>query len=296
MKRVDIKVSFSCNNYCKFCAQGNKRDIHRDLATGEVKKILRQARIDCDDVVFTGGEVTLRKDILKLISYAKELKFKNIQLQTNGRMFYYFEFCKRTVSAGANEFALALHGHTPQLHDYLTGSEGSFEQTTAGINNLKSLEQRVITNTVVTKPNYRHLPEIARLLVKLRVDQFQLAFVHAMGTASKNFESIVPRMALVEPYVKKGLEVGIKSGVKVMTEAIPYCFMHGFEEYIAENIIPGTKIYDANLIIKDFTKIRQQEGKAKDPLCKTCRYYNVCEGPWKEYPKKFGWEEFCPVK
>ncbi len=152
------------------------------------------------------------------------------------------------------------------------------------------------TNTVITKLNYRHLPEIAQLLARLKVDQFQLAFVHPMGTAGDNFKSIVSRMALVEPYVKKGLRAGIKAGIKVMTEAIPYCFMAGYEEYIAERNIPHTKIYDANLIINNFTKIRQKEGKAKGPLCKTCRYYNVCEGPWKEYPQKYGWREFCPVK
>lgn len=295
MKRVDIKISFSCNNCCKFCAQGNKRDMHKDLPTGAVKKILRQARIDCEEVVFTGGEVTVRKDILKLISYAKELKFKNIQLQTNGRMFCYLEFCKKTVSAGSNEFALALHGHTQELHDYLTGSQGSFKQTTLGIANLKNLGQRVITNTVITKLNYRHLPEIAQLLAQLKVDQFQFAFVHPMGTAGENFKSIVPRMALVEPYVKKGLGVGIKAGIKVMTEAIPYCFMAGYEKYIAERIIPSTKIYDANQIFNDYTKIRQEEGKAKGVFCKTCRYYNVCEGPWREYPQKYGWKEFVPV-
>ncbi len=295
MKRVDIKASFSCNNYCKFCAQGNKRDLHKDLVTNEVKKILRQARRDCNEVVFTGGEVSVRKDIFDLISYARELKFKHIQLQTNGRMFCYLEFCKKAVSAGASEFGLALHGHTQELHDYLTGAPGSFKQTTSGIANLKILGQRVSTNTVITKPNYRHLPEIAQLLARLKVDQFQFAFVHPMGTAGENFKSIVPRMALIEPYVKKGLRAGIKAGIKVMTEAIPYCFMAGYEEYIAEGIIPNTKIYDANLIINDFTKVRQKEGKAKGPLCKTCRYYNTCEGPWKEYPQKYGWREFVPV-
>ena len=237
-----------------------------------------------------------KADIIELVEYAKNLKFKVIQIQSNGRMFVYKDFCKKIIKAGANEFALALHGHIPQLHDYLTSVKGSFEQTVQGIKNLKSLGQRVIMNTVITKSNYRHLPEIAKLLINLRVDQYQLAFVHPLGNAKKNFDSIVPLMSLVQPYVKLALELGIKAGIKVMTEAIPYCLMKGYEKYIAENIMPKMKIFEENLVIEDFEKSRRKEGKRKGPQCKKCRYFFQCEGPWKEYPERFGFSEFKPIK
>ncbi len=35
-----------------------------------------------------------------------------------------------------------------------------------------------MTNSVVTKSNYRELPKLASLLVKLGVKQFQFAFIH----------------------------------------------------------------------------------------------------------------------
>ena len=62
-----------------------------------------------------------------------------------------------------------------------------------------------------------------------------------------------------------GLDVGIKAGRTVMTEAIPYCFMSGYEDHVAEKIIPRTKIYDADAVIEDFTETRRNEGKAKGP-------------------------------
>jgi hypothetical protein len=139
------------------------------------------------------------------------------------------------------------------------------------------------------------LPQIAQLLVDLGVGQFQFAFVHALGSAKENFASVVPRMSLVEPYVKEGLDIGIKAGISVMTEAIPYCFMQGYEDYIAEKVIPSTKIYDFHEIIDNFTEARQKQGKLKGPSCQACRHYQTCEGPWKEYPEKFGWEEFKPI-
>jgi MoaA/NifB/PqqE/SkfB family radical SAM enzyme len=247
-------------------------------------------------IVFTGGEPTIRKDILDLVAFAKRSGYKNIQIQTNGRMFAYMDFCKKIVNAGATEFSPALHGHTAELHDYLTGCNGAFIQTVAGIKNLKKLDQLVLTNTVIVKSNYRHLPEIAKLLVWLGADQMQFAFVHALGSAKDNFDRIVPRKSLVAPYVQKALDVAGKAGKMVMVEAMPYCLMRGYENYLAELKMPETKVYDLDMVIKDFAKVRRDEGKLKRAECKKCAYFSVCEGPWREYPEAFGWNEFVPVK
>ena len=295
MQRIDLKTGFLCNNNCSFCVQGHKKKFG-NKESGELRRHIKKSAEDgCKGIVFTGGEPTIRPDILELVKYAKESGFELIQIQSNGRRFAYVDFCKQIISAGANEFSPALHGHIPELHDYLTNAKGAFSQTVRGIINLKKLNQRIITNTVITKSNYRHLPDIARLLVKLKVDQFQLAFVHALGNAAENFDSVVPRKSLIEPYVKKALDIGIKAGIRVMTEGIPYCFMKGYEKYIAEEIIPDTKIYDLDNVIEDYSKLRMDEGKKRGPNCKKCKYFKKCEGPWREYPEKFGWGEFKPI-
>ena len=294
-RRVDVKVGFSCNNKCLFCVQGEKRHKVGDFSTAEVKRTLDDARATADSIVFTGGELTLRKDVIELVRYAKSLDFKVIQVQTNGRMLAYPKFVDELVGAGANEFSPALHGHVAALHDWLTGAPGSFDQTCRGIRNVKERGMFVLTNSVITKPNFRHLADLARLLVRLGVDQYQLAFVHPVGSAGANFDAIVPRMAMIEPHVKAGLTVGIKAGRSVMTEAIPYCFMQGFERHVAERIIPRTKIFDAGLVIDDYTAFRQTEGKARGPGCPRCLHFSYCEGPWREYPERLGWDEFVPV-
>ena len=293
-KRVDIKLGFLCNNNCRFCVQAHKKRFG-NRTTEEIKKDLREARKTCIDVVFTGGEPTIRKDILELVSYAKKLGFRTIQIQTNGRMLAYKKFCKAIIKAGANEFSPALHGYCAEQHDFLTRGKGSFEQTVQGIRNLKELNQVVITNTVVCKPNYRNLPEIAKLLVKLKVNQFQFAFVHPVGNAYKYYDSIVPVMSLAAPYIKKGLQIGIDAGISVMAEAMPYCMMKGYEDYISEKFIPETEIFDLNMVIEDYKERRIKEGKAKFPQCKLCKYNAICEGPWKEYPEKFRNKEFRAI-
>ncbi len=296
MKRLDIKIGYQCNNHCLFCVQGDKREKCGFREGAEIEKDLIEARKTCYSIVFTGGEPTIHPDFLDLVRLAKKLNFQTIQIQTNGRMFAYKEFCQETIKAGANEFSPALHGQTAKLHDFLTTVPASFKQTVQGIKNLRELGQRVITNTVINEFNYRHLPKIAQLLVFLDVDQFQFAFVHIVGSAWKNRNSIVPKKSEIMPFVKKGLDIGIAADKKVMVEAIPYCFMRGYEKYIAERIIPGAMIIENKFRIKDYKKYRLTQGKIKGPRCVNCLYFSVCEGPWREYPEIFGWSEFKPVK
>jgi MoaA/NifB/PqqE/SkfB family radical SAM enzyme len=229
-----------------------------------------------------------------MVAQARKLGYTNIQIQTNGRLFAYEQACRRFIAAGATEFSPALHGPNSEVHDFLTGAPGSFIQTVSGIRNLKRLKQRILTNTVITRPNYRQLPETARLLGELGVAQMQFAFVHIVGTAAKNRSWLVPRKELARPYILDALRVGRGQGVRVMTEAIPPCLLPGYEECASEWIMPATLVFDAEGVI-DFANYRKKEGKCLGPACPKCRWSKQCEGPWKEYPEMFGWTEFKPV-
>jgi len=296
MKRIDLKITFKCNNQCQFCVQGSKRKKFGDKNLKKVTDFLTGAWQDgYRQVVFTGGEPTLHPDFLRMVKKTKQIGFF-IQIQTNGRTFAYKNFCRQLVELGVDEFGPSIHGAKAQTHDFLTSSLGSFRQTVTGIKNLKELGQYVLTNTVITTKNYQELSTLAKLLVDLGVDQFQLAFVHILGSAKKNQGWLVPKKTTVMPYVKKALDIGVAAKKTVMTEAIPYCLMRGYEKHIAENIIPEAKILDAGFVVESYTDYRQNQGKMKGPKCKSCRYFNICEGPWREYPAIFGWDEFKPIK
>jgi len=296
MERVDIKIGFNCNNHCLFCVQGDKRNFCGAKPKKKIKGSLKEAfKKGKKEVIFTGGEPCLHPDFLELIKIVRNIGFKQVQIQTNGRMFAYNDFCLKVVQAGATQFSPAVHGPSAKIHDYLTGSRGSFEQTVQGIKNLKKLNQYILTNTVITTKNYKYLPQIAKLLVGLDVNQFQFAFIHLGGTAWENRDWIVPRKSQVMSYVKRGLDIGLRANKRVTTEAIPYCLMKGYEDCIAETIIPKATVYDADFVVEDYSQYRKDKGKAKGLGCLKCKYNKICEGPWKEYPEIFGWKEFKPV-
>lgn len=294
IKRLDLKLGYDCINDCLFCVVADKRRFG-NKTTGQVKEGLEGSfDVGVREVVFTGGEVAIREDIFEVVSFAKKLGYTNIQLQTNGRKFSSMHFSKKMVIAGMTEFGPSLHGHNAKIHDYLTCRPGSWRQTVLGIHNVKRLGIRTLVNTVVTKQNYRHLPDIAALLVKLKVDQFQFAFVHIMGNAFKYRQRIVPYISEVVPYVKKGLDIGINAGIRVMAEAVPFCLMQGYERYLSEFYMPPTQLKEVGWQIDDFERVRKLEAKTKFVFCLECKWCAHCEGPWKEYPQLFGQEEFIP--
>jgi MoaA/NifB/PqqE/SkfB family radical SAM enzyme len=297
--RLVMSVGYSCNNNCKFCVVADKR-AHCDKTTDQIKLELCEAyKNGFKEVVFTGGEYTIRKDVFELIEYAKNLGYLVIQIQTNGRRFSSKDFCEKIFIAGMNQFAPSLHGHTPDLHDKLTQKTGSFRQTVLGIYNIKKLTKgrvRIFTNTVVTKHNYVFLPKIAELLIKLGVDMYQFAFIHPQGQAQANFNDLVPKKTDALPYIKKGLDLGIANGVGVMTEALALCLLPGYEQYCGEFYSPdNTQLRERGVVINDFDSIKIKLGKVKFKQCNLCKFNNLCQGPWKEYAEYYGDSEFKPI-
>ncbi len=293
-RRADLKTGTTCNSNCVFCVIGDHL-FTGDRTTEDCIAELQASRATCVDVVFTGAEVTIRPDFFALVRVAKQLGYERIQVQTNGRMFAYREFCERAIAAGANEFSPAIHGHEAKLHDGLTRAPGSFVQITTAMRHLAELGQRVVTNTVVTKQNARHLPALARLLVELRVAQFQLAFPHPTGHAATHFRGVVPRISEAAPFVHEALRIGLDAGIPCMAEAMPYCTMPGLERLVGELHIPPTEIVYDGYVVPDYATDRMNRGKVRFEQCASCRFESICEGPWREYPAALGSDEFVPV-
>jgi len=289
----EIFVGSMCNNNCTFCSYGNCDSI-KYRKTDEIKKELDSIRsVNENKIRFTGGETTIRKDIFDLVKYAKELGFEKIEIETNGRMFFYREFTKKIIEAGANYFSFSIHGHNSELHDSITRASGSFNQAVQGIKNIKELcEHPVRINVVIIKANYKFLPDIVKYFSDL-VSEIKLSFVTIVGNVLENKE-IVPKMSDVVPFVKDAVDMS-KNNVKICT--IPFCLINGYEDY---NIFFKTyeknpvKMENGDFIIKIEPKLFKDF--VKNDGCKICKFDQKCFGQSKKYVEMFGFEEINPIR
>lgn len=293
--RADVKVGFACNNKCVFCAQGGKRSACGAVETRMVIERLAAARRFASGLVLTGGEPTLHKGIHSIVRAARTLGYRPIQIQTNGRLLAYPQRVATLIDAGVTELSPSLHGSTAEMHDSLTRAPGSFEQTVAGIRNAVVCCESVVTNSVIVRRNARDLPDVVRLLASLGVRRAQLAFVHPVGTAGECFDEVVPRLSDVVEPIARAREIARGCGMRLLAEGVPLCFLRGMEELAVEASIPRTAVVDLDGSVFDYSTWRGAEGKSHGPPCESCAARARCEGPWREYPARFGWDEMIPL-
>jgi len=61
MKKSNTVVEYACDTFCRFCVVRGK-DSSGNKSTGELKVELKEAKAKYTGIVFTGGELTIRRD------------------------------------------------------------------------------------------------------------------------------------------------------------------------------------------------------------------------------------------
>jgi radical SAM protein with 4Fe4S-binding SPASM domain len=166
-----LELSDRCNEVCVHCyqVQGKKGE----LSTGEWRQILDQlAEAGVLMLTLSGGEVTLRKDFLEILGYARERGFA-VRIFTNG-LTMTRELAAKVASHNVVDVEISLYSTRADVHDFVTGVPGSFDKTVQGIRNLHELGVAVTIKAVMMNVNQADLPDYpafaAALGVHYRID------------------------------------------------------------------------------------------------------------------------------
>ncbi|MHA1794210.1 MAG: radical SAM protein [Promethearchaeota archaeon] len=150
--RVDLAITYKCNNNCGHCYVGRDKDNFPEISTAEWKKIIDILKdIGVPHVTLTGGEATLREDIVEIIQYTQD---NNIVcgLITNGTNLADNDFLMSLVNAGLDYIQITLESHDPKIHNEMVGAN-SWEQTVKGLKNAIATDIYTLTNTTLCKLN-----------------------------------------------------------------------------------------------------------------------------------------------
>jgi radical SAM protein with 4Fe4S-binding SPASM domain len=159
----EIALTYRCNNRCFFCyasAPDRGREVP-EMTTVEVKAVLDKIRDQAQVpmVSFTGGEPTLRPDLPELIAHAKSLGMW-ANLITNGVRCADPDFVAQLAEVELNSAQVSLEAGDAAVHDAVVDHRGAFEQTVAGVHNLRAAGIRTHTNTTINARNRDVLPEL----------------------------------------------------------------------------------------------------------------------------------------
>ena len=116
-----LKLGYRCNDACRFCHSAPHRGV--DLSTAAVRsRVDRVVAAGVERVVFSGGEPTIRPDLVELVSYARAAGLE-VGLVSNGRMLAYRGLREALLDAGLSQAYLSLHSHRAAVHDSLVQAE-----------------------------------------------------------------------------------------------------------------------------------------------------------------------------
>ena len=180
--RMDLMVSamtrggaWHCNQKCLHCyAAGQPLSDTPELTTAQWKEILAKLRAaNVPQVTFTGGEPTLRADLVELVEVAQWFVTR---LNTNGRLLTP-ELCRRLYDASLDSVQVTLYSHDPAIHNALVGAEG-FDDTVAGIKNAVAAGLSVSVNTPLCSLNEDYAATVR--------------FVHELGVRYVTCSGLIP--------------------------------------------------------------------------------------------------------
>lgn len=174
---MDIKRPHSCSIVlltkcffkCKMCEMWKSNDDPNQVSTEDWKEFISSLEGILDgpwELVFSGGEPLLRKDIFELIKFGTGKGFKTL-MPSNGYLIDE-NIAERIADSGLREIFIALDSVNYKTHDFLRGIEGAYNKVMRAFDNLHRYcpELRVGIITVISGVNYNEIIDLVRWIKK----------------------------------------------------------------------------------------------------------------------------------
>jgi MoaA/NifB/PqqE/SkfB family radical SAM enzyme len=159
-------ATFGCNSKCRMCTYWRLTPrMKEDMSTEEVYGLLDEAYdFGMRGYYLFGGEPIIRKDIGKLVDYAKERGFLTT-MNTNASLLGSKALTLRNL-----DFAFVSVDYYNQYDDYIRGRKGSFDDAMRGIRRIREVgKTRVTLVTTISRLNLDAVRPMAKLAKDLKV-------------------------------------------------------------------------------------------------------------------------------
>jgi MoaA/NifB/PqqE/SkfB family radical SAM enzyme len=233
-KTLSIETGIRCSNRCSFCYQfhwrsGTNRLPDPTYAALEAKLVWGRDN-GYQQVGFSGGEPTVRKDFVELVGRARGLGYTRVGLTTNGRRFADEAYARSLLEAGVDSIGWSLHGADAATHDGLVQRRGAFQEVMAGLANVARLSRTMGLHVdqnlfvLVNRHNHRQLSAICKLGrmhgIKLMILQ---PVVYSKGNLALAADHSLPLPQLLQA-IDRAAASGLKEGWFVKLFNLPSCF------------------------------------------------------------------------
>lgn len=289
-----IKVGYACNEHCAFCHTADVR--HVQGSTAEVDaKIRRAAALGHSMIVLSGGEPTIRPELLRWARLSASLGL-DFGLVTNGLRLAYPALVDELWRQRLRYVYLSLHGGSAKIHDRMVRTEGAFAPAMAAVENLHAHAGLDLTiNCVVTQHNVEHLIELVDRMRPFPRWRVKLSMVEPKGGGQRLLPQLVPRASHVAKRVLEAIEHGLhhNPGQVMLHGGLPLCLLpgheHRFDDLRTHAFRSMVEIGEPDLFPVD------ELNHVQPPPCRGCAWSGPCPGLFTAYDARYGHDELRPV-
>ena len=177
-----LSLTEKCNFKCTYCLPNGYKSkaCTPDLNLSEIKNLLVAFRIlGFTKIRLTGGEPTLRRDIIEIVTLTKGLGFETVALTTNGyRLLNLLEPLK---TAGLDQLNISLDSLDPKKFNKISGSEFG-EEVIQAIHKAAEMNFRKVKINTVLMKGFNDF-EFPVFLDWVRNTKISLRFIELMPTS-----------------------------------------------------------------------------------------------------------------
>ena len=208
--RMDLALTYRCNNNCYFCYTGGPQKVFEMDTTSWKQAIDTLWDNGIPQVVFTGGEPTLREDLVELIDHAREFV---TGLITNGRKLP--GLAQELKRVDLDYILVSLESSEALIHDHMVGFAGAWQETATGIKAAMTAGLEVITNTTLTKDNIASFADTIAFggQLGLKTMACNTLLCSGRGTCSRQSEGVTVEQLKVT--LTKAREAADKAGIRL---------------------------------------------------------------------------------
>lgn len=275
-----VRLVTACNSRCLFCLDADTpRNVYLDAA--EIEAELRRGRdvLGADKVILSGGEATLHPQFPAFVRQARAMGYERVQTVTNGWKFAERAFYRACMDAGLGEITFSLHGHTAELHDHMTQTQGAFARLMKGM--LRALRDPdgpiVNVDVVINKQNVAVLDKIIELSVQAGVTEFDLLHVIPQANAYDNRDELFYDPTEHLPTLHKVFRLNRHPRFVIWTNRFPVEFLEGLEDLIQDPHKMLDEVNGRRFMVRSYLDVGKPL-ECRDPKrCVHCFIEPFCE-------------------
>jgi radical SAM protein with 4Fe4S-binding SPASM domain len=212
LRGVHFELTKNCNLNCLHCYQREyfQRKGGKELSIAEIRELAKQMReLNVVDVSISGGEPFTKPDLEVILRIFEKEGIRIGNIFSNGTLINSSHIKLLQSLISRPHLIISIDGPDPESHGKMRGIFNRRDQKRifeSLIEKIVTLSQRGIVvkvNTAVYRENLNKLPQLYKLLKRLRIKMWRLAIPKLAGAYKENYSSLTPeKNAVKNAYLK----------------------------------------------------------------------------------------------